>query len=318
MAKPRIFISSTFYDLRQIRTDLDKFIDSMGFEAVRNEEGDISYGKDEDLQEYCYKEISSIDILVSIIGGRYGSESSTAKYSVSQKELKTAIEQNKHVYIFIEKGVASEYETYLRNKGNDSILFNYVDDKRIYSFIEEIKALRRNNVIKEFETADEIIRYLREQWAGLLKQFLLDEERNRSAFVLKDIENTAKTLRELVDYLQSANQDKDKTIQEIIRVNHPLVAKLKKEIEIPYNFYIEGRDDLSQLLNARRFRYSESQGAWRRETDSEITFLYIGDTLFDENGRLKNIKASEWSDDFLRVVVQKRDLDVPDPSDFPF
>ena len=26
MAKPRVFISSTFYDLRQIRVELDKFI----------------------------------------------------------------------------------------------------------------------------------------------------------------------------------------------------------------------------------------------------------------------------------------------------
>ena len=30
MAKPRIFISSTFYDLKQIRTDLDNFIKAWG------------------------------------------------------------------------------------------------------------------------------------------------------------------------------------------------------------------------------------------------------------------------------------------------
>ena len=29
MAKPRVFISSTFYDLRQIRVELDKFIESL-------------------------------------------------------------------------------------------------------------------------------------------------------------------------------------------------------------------------------------------------------------------------------------------------
>ncbi len=152
----------------------------------------------------------------------------------------------------------------------------------------------------------------------MLKQFLLNEERNRSAFVLKDIENTAKTLRELVDYLQSANQDKDEAIQEIIRVNHPLVLKLKKEIEIPYNFYNEGKEDLSHLLKARSFRYSKNQGAWWRETDSELTLVYIDSSLFDENGRLKNIKASEWSDDYLRVVVNKKDSNVTDPVDLPF
>ena len=71
MAKPRIFISSTFYDLRQIRAELDKFIRSLGYEPIRNEVGDIPYGKEEEIQQYCYKEIENIDILISIIGSRY-------------------------------------------------------------------------------------------------------------------------------------------------------------------------------------------------------------------------------------------------------
>jgi hypothetical protein len=58
MAKPRIFISSTFYDLRQIRSELDKFIMNLGYEPLRNEEGDIPYGKEEELQKYCYREIT--------------------------------------------------------------------------------------------------------------------------------------------------------------------------------------------------------------------------------------------------------------------
>lgn len=171
MAKPRIFISSTFYDLRQIRVELDKFIESLGYEPVRNEEGDIPYGKDEELQEYCYKEIENIDILVSIIGGRFGSkangEERGAGYSISQKELKTAIQSNKQVFIFIDKKVATEYETYVLNKNLSAVNYKYVDNPSIYKFIEEVKNLHNNNNIKDFETADDIIRYLREQLAGL-------------------------------------------------------------------------------------------------------------------------------------------------------
>ena len=46
MARPRVFISSTFYDLKQIRADLDNFIRSLGYDVVRNEEGAIPYEKD--------------------------------------------------------------------------------------------------------------------------------------------------------------------------------------------------------------------------------------------------------------------------------
>ncbi|WP_278789612.1 DUF4062 domain-containing protein [Leyella stercorea] len=102
MAKPRIFISSTFYDLRQVRSDLDQFIEALGYEPIRNEEGDIPYGKEEELEEYCYKEIKMCDILVCIIGNKYGSESKSEHYSITQRELKTAIEEKKQVYIFIE------------------------------------------------------------------------------------------------------------------------------------------------------------------------------------------------------------------------
>ena len=41
MAKPRIFISSTFYDLRQVREDLERTIRELGYEPVRNETGSI-------------------------------------------------------------------------------------------------------------------------------------------------------------------------------------------------------------------------------------------------------------------------------------
>lgn len=110
MAKPRVFISSTFYDLRQVRADIDIFLEKIGYESIRNEEGDIPYGRDEALEEYCYQEIKSVDILISIIGGRFGSESKRDNSSISQIELRTALKEKKQVYIFIDKNVITEYE----------------------------------------------------------------------------------------------------------------------------------------------------------------------------------------------------------------
>lgn len=60
MAKPRVFISSTFYDLKQIRADLDNFILGLGYDVVRNEEGGIPYGTNFKLEDYCYKEVSMV------------------------------------------------------------------------------------------------------------------------------------------------------------------------------------------------------------------------------------------------------------------
>src|SRR5438046_1133494 len=118
MAEPRVFISSTFYDLRQVRADLDWVIKDMGYVPIRHEGGSIPYGKDDELEQYCYREIERCDIMLAIIGGRFGHPSRVQKegdkdYSISQAELKTALRLRKQLYIFIEKSVYHEYETYV-------------------------------------------------------------------------------------------------------------------------------------------------------------------------------------------------------------
>lgn len=308
MAKPRIFISSTFYDLRQIRSELDKFIMNLGYEPVRNEEGDIPYGKDEELQKYCYREIENVDILVSIIGNRYGSpaviDEKEIEYSVTQREIKTAFERNKQVYIFIDKNVLTEYETYLLNKKNKDITYKYVDNKNIYKFIEEVKSWSHNNNIKDFETADDITRYLKEQFAGLFKQYMDDRNKVEEILDIKDIKETAKTLHELVDYLREDTKGKDEEISRIIRIDHPLVGRLKTLLDVPYNFYIEGESDLKALLNARGYHPTDDDGVWTGGLNKENNKLIISMDLF-ENGKLKYIRHDEWKDEYVTLESQE-------------
>lgn len=226
MAKPRIFISSTFFDLRQVRADLEKFIKEMGYESVRNETGAIPYGKDLKLEEYCYREISGIDILVGIIGGRFGSESKKQNYSVTQAEIKTALDQNKNVYLFLEKTVHSEYQTYLLNKDTKNIQYKYADDIRIYKFIEEIYSLPKNNVIHSFETAQDIIQFLREQWSGLLKDLLVQEHNRKE---VESISNKVNELNEVANTLQTYLENVLQSVNK--ESSTELISKEKERLE---------------------------------------------------------------------------------------
>lgn len=261
MAKPRVFISSTFYDLRQIRADIDQFLRGLGYEAIRNEEGSIPYGKEDRLEDYCIQEVRHSDILISIIGGRFGSESkdeqTIEKYlqagSISQRELRAALESQKQVYIFIDKNVSAEYQTYLLNKGNSNVNYKFVDDQRIYSFIEEIKNLGINNNIKDFETSEDITCYLREQFAGLFQRFIDDQRRIKEVNLIAELERTSKNLNQLVEFLSNQSKDQQEEINQILMINHPLVNWLRPKLDIKYNFYIVGYDDLCQLMQARRF-----------------------------------------------------------------
>jgi hypothetical protein len=155
MAKPRVFVSSTYFDLKSVRADLEHFIREQGFDPVLHERGAVPYGKQEALEHYCYKEIETCDILVSVVGGRFGSKSEDSSYSVSQTELKVALEQSKQVYVFIDREVYHEYRTYEKNK-EAKIKWASVDDARIFNFIDEIYRLKNNNPVQPFETSSHI------------------------------------------------------------------------------------------------------------------------------------------------------------------
>ena len=43
MAKPRVFVSSTYYDLKNLRSAFESFLEQFGFEPVLSEKGNIKY-----------------------------------------------------------------------------------------------------------------------------------------------------------------------------------------------------------------------------------------------------------------------------------
>lgn len=184
MSRPRVFVSSTYFDLKHVRSSLEAFVSNLGFDVTLSEKGKIAYSPDIPLDESCYKEAQASDIFVLLIGGRYGSEATphTSKApkdfferynSITKKEYVAARDKAIPVYILIEKPVYSEYETYLRNKGNKDIVYAHVDSVNVFELIEDIVSQPKNNPIQQFERHSEIEDWLREQWAGLFKELLL-------------------------------------------------------------------------------------------------------------------------------------------------
>ena len=318
MARPRIFISSTFYDLKQVRSDIERSIRELGYEPVRHETGAVPYSKDERLESGAYREIDLSDVIVFIMGGRFGSESEEEPgYSISQVELKRALDSGIPVFIFVEGSVLNEYDTYKLNKDSAKIQYSSVNNIKVFQFLEELYSLPRNNPITQFEVAGDITNFLKEQFAGLFHRFLQEQKRLKEVRVLDEMNSVAKTLKELVGFLTDERKNRDDAIKSILLTNHPAFQRLSELTKTPYRVFFSTRNEMEAWLKARNWNqipadalYKGSVEEWVQEKRAK--YLIFTKNIFDENDRLLPFTAGDWDNEWIQLVPYKHfDDDLP-------
>lgn len=297
MAKPRIFVSSTYYDLKHIRSSLELFIDSVGYDPVLSEKGDIAYAFDQALDESCYREAASADILVLVVGGRYGAEVSADRKkpdksffdrydSITKKEFDAAYSADVPIYILIESGVYAEYQTYLKNRDSTSIRYAHVESVNVFRLIEDILSKPKNNPIFPFERSSEIEGWLREQWAGLFRELLRKKSQQQQlsalSFQINDLRAVSETLKNYMEAVLTGSGPTESV----------------KIIE----------DEERKLLEARRIKQVEVNGFWmflRHEKGiaPETALSLISDsTSFDDFAQ--RVLKLEIDDDKKKEIIR--------------
>ena len=207
MAETRVFISSTCYDLSLLRSQLRIFIKNMGYEPIMSDYEDILYDPRIHTHTSCVDEVQNCDILVLIIGSRFGGKASPEALnrinfdvlnnetlsvdvlkekeclSVTQLEVLKAIENAIPVYTFIDKRVWHDHALYEKNKASgiaDQIVFPSIEKqetaKYIFNFINFVRLRTRGNNIFTFEKGQDIEDTLKKQWSGYFQR-LLQEQR---------------------------------------------------------------------------------------------------------------------------------------------
>lgn len=300
MAVPKIFVSSTCYDLKQIRNDLSHFIESYGYQAILSEKNTVPYNTTDDLESDCYAEINNCDIVVGILGGRFGSESKTADgKSVSMREIESAINNKKQIYIFIEGNVHAEYGTYVINKDKD-IAYAHVDNVHIFEFIDELK--RSNNiVISEFYTVQDITDCLRSQWAGLFQNYLSNKERSRQNEGLTKINETAALLENRIGQLDGIldgfyELTSSKYMGRLFL--NPVLTKFSKVLlDMPTSVLVKNKKRLDEFLEKMRYEvigYDTDQGVWSYADGHSRLFVDGG--IFEDDGSIRYMSTKQIKD----------------------
>ena len=169
MRKPCVFVSSTFFDLKQVRADLSQFLESLGLEPVLSEMATFPVSPDKDTVESCLKAVTSkADIFILVVGARYGSISDDGK-SVTNLEFLTARAKGIPIYIFVLRSVLEILPVW---KANPLADFSTVaDTAKLFEFVASLKE-KGNTWVFPFDTAQDITEILRTQIAYLLMEGL--------------------------------------------------------------------------------------------------------------------------------------------------
>lgn len=195
MAVPRVFISSTYYDLRHVRTAIREFVESLGFEVVLSEQFDVFYRHGESAQTSCLDEIKKCDMYILIIGTRYGSIFPNDTLSITHREYREAIEANLPIFAFVDTYAYDDYRIYYRNKDNphvdvSKIEYSSVRDFQVFEFISEVESRTIDNALVCFDQIAEITDCLRKQLARMFKEKALQPSMKQEEVAKPAIDKT--------------------------------------------------------------------------------------------------------------------------------
>jgi hypothetical protein len=199
-----------------------------------------------------------------------------------------------------------------------------VNDRRVYDFLDEVYALPQNNALQGFETARDIIAYLRLQWAGLFREFLEQDRRRRDEETAIELRDSLRTVQQLVEFLSKENRDQADALSEILRTNHPAFTRFRALLRLHYPVYFTTSTELLALLRDQKFRPVEvarwdnpNIPEFLRDTAGGYELLRVSRDLFD-SGRLT---TAEFQDDWVSIQhVAFPEPEEPDwtPDEFEF
>jgi len=180
MPAPRVFVSSTYYDLRHVREVVRDFIRGFGYEPVLFEDSDILYQPDKSVEASCLEEVRLCDMCVLIIGQRYGSAFPDDRLSVTHREYLEADAADIPIFAFVDAAVLEEFKLWKLNRDAKGITYGTVgQDVGIFELAEDVMGRAESNALVPFRSIGDILTHLQKQWAAMFKKYALDERRQR-------------------------------------------------------------------------------------------------------------------------------------------
>ncbi len=186
MDKNRIFVSSTCYDLIDLRSELKEFILSTGLIPVMSDHPDTEFitFKDQNSIQTCLINLNNCSVVILILSQRYGPSLKEAGFddlSATHLEYLEAVKNNIKTIVFVRDRLEADYLVYKKTNNLKALQWIKEKDIRLFEIIEHHKKLlniQKNNWYWTFKNSID----LKERLKIDLKNEI---HKNRLSFLIK-------------------------------------------------------------------------------------------------------------------------------------
>ena len=311
--RPAVFVSSTCYDLKQIRQDIRDFIeDDLGYEAILSEYDSFPIDPDKDTINNCLRVVEQrADIMVLIVGGRYGYITDHGNKSITNLEYLRAKSKGIPIFVFVDRKVIDILPIWKKNKTAD--FSNVVDSSKIFEFVDLLRN-KDSNWVHEFNTGKDIKNCLKKQLAYLVNDSLYLRRRlNKEGVSFKILQYSGKVFElsiekpDFWEYLLFAAALKD-NIEKLDDLRYDMKYGISFEKTVQYSEPQEILDFVelkcNELINRSRLlgivinkAFQEAIGEPGKPGNAEY-IIYVAEKLIEV---YKSIHM--WSLEFKNIVV---------------
>jgi hypothetical protein len=180
----KVFVSSTCYDLIDLRADVQHGLRDMGLAPVLSDDStsDFEVAPDKNSIETCLVNVDACDHVIFVLSQRYGPKLQQYEHpelSATHAEYRRAVEKGKLIYFYVRDRLLAEYQLWKKNPTlQNKYPWSKKDAELLFKFIKEHgtppdKGSTRNNWIKTFRSSTDLIDQIRKDLSAPSGEALL-------------------------------------------------------------------------------------------------------------------------------------------------
>lgn len=196
----KIFISSTVYDLIDVRSEVAELLRSLGLSPILSDDSLSEFAPKHDANsiESCLANIEASDAVILILDQRYGPSLKQAGYedkSATHLEYDRAIELGKPVHVFVRDRLEADFSIWKKNKQKSDLKLTWVDQKdfRLFELLSEhrkiVEGESNSNWIDFFRSSIDLKKAIQKKFETMMRPQQLADAIAHNEFPLFDVQS---------------------------------------------------------------------------------------------------------------------------------